>query len=246
MNYSGNIYPEETIGYFRVASATGRQPVEPITIGQFLIGRGGQCNLRLGDHGMPDVHTSLTVEHESVTLNCAVRQPQLLVNGTPTVQCVLADGDMIEIGSHTLLFRLAAAEDRITLDEDSFSFANPDPELTSSDMETLLNRLGEQIEIVDELSRTPDDGIVELLKAVAENAQQSQHSVVSHAQTDLQQITTLLQKHHEASRIRLESLTEVLNNVVSQQKLIADTLEVMSARIQKLDSSSGIQRRASA
>lgn len=246
MNYSGKIYPEETIGYFRVASATGRQPVEPITIGQFLIGRGGQCNLRFGDHGMPEVHTVLTVEHESVTLNCAVRQPQLLVNGTPTIQCVLSDGDMIEIGSHTLLFRLAAAEDRITLDEESFSFTNPEPELSTSDMETLLDRLGEQIEIVDELSRTPDDGIVELLKAVAENAQQSQNAAATHTQTDLQQVTALLQKHHEASRIRMESLTEVLDNVVRQQKLIADTLEVMSARIQKLDSSPGVHRRASA
>ena len=60
-----------------------------------------------------------------------------------------------------------------------------------------------------------------------------------------QELKGILHKHHEASRLRLESLTEVLNNVVKQQKLIADTLEVMSTRIQALDNSS-TQRRASA
>ncbi|MGB4710307.1 MAG: FHA domain-containing protein [Fuerstiella sp.] len=246
MNYSGKIYPEDTVGYFRVASAAGRHPVEPITVGEFLIGSGAQCNLRFGDRDIPEVHTRLHVERDSINLTCAHTRPQLLINGTPTQQCLLADGDMIEIAGHTLLFRLAAAEDRITLDEDSFAFCD-EPAADISDMERLLDRIGEQIALVEDLSHTPDDGVVELLKAVAENARASQEAAKASGPSDLQQVTMLLQKHHEASRIRLESLTEVLNSVVQQQKLIADTLEVMSARIQKLDSSTGFApRRASA
>jgi len=246
VNYSGKIYPEDTVGYFRVASAAGRQPIEPIAVGTFLIGSGAQCNLRFGDHDIPEVHTILTVEREVVSLKCSQQRPQLLVNGSPTNVCQLSDGDMIEIGGHTLLFRLAAAEDRITLDEDSFSFGESAADSTS-EMEDLLNRLGEQIDLVEELTHTPDDGVVELLKAVAENARASQQTAITGPPSDLQQVTALLQKHHEASRIRLESLTEVLDNVVRQQKLIADTLEVMSSRIQKLDAGGGFkQRRASA
>ena len=246
VNYSGKIYPEDTVGYFRVASGTGRQPIEPVTIGTFLIGSGPRCNLRFGDSNIAEVHTILTVEHESIRLKCSHQEPELLINGSPTQACELLDGDMVEIGGHTLLFRLAAAEDRITLDEESFSF-DENMSDTASDMEQLLNRLGEQIQIVEELTHTPDDGVVELLKAVADNGRVSKQMADAGPTSELQQITALLHVHHEASRIRLESLTEVLDNVVRQQKLIADTLEVMSTRIQKLDSSGGHQqRRASA
>ena len=109
--------------------------------------------------------------------------------------------------------------------------------------------MSEQVEIVEELAQTPAEGLAELMQSIANFGTETVDAVNGDATgSELQQVKTLLLKHHEASRIRLESLTEVLDNVVRQQKLIADTLEVMSGRIQQLDSDgqSFPQRRQSA
>ncbi|HIF01623.1 MAG TPA: hypothetical protein EYQ63_32630 [Fuerstia sp.] len=250
MKFSGQIYSNDTVGYFRVASSARRQPIEPVSIGEFLIGSAAHCHLRFGDAGIPDVHTRVTVEHNHVHLTCEVEEPALLVNGTVTSRCQLFDGDMLELCGQRMLFRLAADERRITLDEEAFLLESSSAAQAST-VEELVERLEEQIEIVEDLTRTPDDGVLELLNAVAQTSTPDTKTAAPHAaaasdsdgKADLDHVTGIIQKHHEASRIRLESLTEVLDNVVKQQKLIADTLAVMSDRIQALDSDSGYQRR---
>ncbi len=250
VNFSGQVYPADTVGYFRVASSACRQPIEPVSIGEFLIGSAANCQLRFGDVGIPDVHTRVTVEYNQVRLTCDVAEPALLVNGTAVSECQLFDGDLLEVGRHRLLFRLAADAGRITLDEEAFVL-NTSSEKQAGAVEELVERLEEQIELVEELTYTPDDGVLELLQAVAETNIQDAESTApqvvaasdSDGGSDVSHIAGMLQKHHEASCIRLESLTEVLDNVVKQQKLIADTLAVMSDRIQALDSDSGYQRR---
>lgn len=241
MNYSGHIYPDNTVGYFRVASASGRQPVQPVATGEFLIGSGSQCDLRFGDAGIPDVHTVLQVEEDVVMLSCKADSPQLLLNGQPETGCKLSDGDMIELGSHRMLFRLAASAERITLDEDGFTqVANV------SDVETLVDHIDEQIQLIDDLAQTPDQAVMELLQAAQKAEAEAQMAQPATSSTQLQEVKELIQQQHEASRIRMESLTEVLDNVVKQQKLIADTLEVLSERVQGIDTTSFPPRRASA
>lgn len=242
MSFSGQVYPQDAIGYFRIASASGRQPIEPVSVGEFRIGSGPACQLRLGDAAVPDIHTVLSVDRNQTFLTCSVEQPQLLVNGTAVRSCQLEDGDLVEIGNHRLLFRRVAAEQSISLDETAF-------EDSATDAEAIVDRLDEQLQLIDQLADSPDSRVIELLRAVAEESQTQQRQDQAKEEsgpTELQQVIDLLQRHHEASRIRLESLTEVLNNVVRQQKLIADTLEVMSGRIQKLDTDTGYSQRKSA
>lgn len=247
MSFSGQIYPNDTVGYFRIASATGRQPIEPIALGEFRIGSAPHCQLRLGDATIPDIHTVLTVERSGVLLQSRVTDPPVLVNGTPTTESLLLDGDLVELEDHRLLFRMVAEEDRITLDESAFTTNDGD-----NSTDRLVEKLDEQFDLIEELTRTPDQAVVELLTAVAKTATSQQQpatqpGAANSAATELEQVKNLLQRHHEASRLRMESLTEVLDNVVRQQKLIADTLEVMSARIQALDTDNGYnQHRASA
>lgn len=241
MNYSGHIYPDNTVGYFRVASANGRQPVQPVATGEFLIGSGGQCDLRFGDPGIPEVHTVLQVEEDVVILSCKAESPRLLLNGQPETECKLSDGDMIELGQHRMLFRLAASAERITLDEDGFTEVE-----SGTAVETIVDHIDEQIQLIDELSQTPDQAVMELLQAAQRAEAEAAVIQAPTSSAELHEVKDLIQKHHEASRIRLESLTEVLDNVVKQQKLIADTLEVLSERVQNVDSSSFPQRRASA
>ncbi len=250
MSFTGQIYPDDTVGYFRIASPTGRQPIEPIPVGDFLIGSASQCHLRFGDAELPEIHTTLNVSRNIVLLQASTTEPPILVNGVVETECRLADGDMLELGSHRMLFRLASAEQRITLDEEEF-FQTPVTQESAlvqdaSDVEELVDRLEEQLNLVEELTHSPDEAMVDLLKAVAEAGSSSDseaHGTVS----ELQQVAALIHDQQEASRIRFESLTTVLNNVVNQQKLIADTLEILSGRIQAMDGTKGFpQRRASA
>lgn len=239
MNYSGQIYPDDTVGYFRIASTTGRQPIHPVSVGEFLIGSGVHCQLRFGSDEIPDVHSVLIVQKDEVLLSCRSESPRLLVNGQSETECKLSDGDMVELGTHRLLFRFAADANRITLDEDNFLQNND-----SQSLENLVDRIGEQIELVEELAHTPDEAVRQLLEA-SRRVSQTPEAPTSSA--ELTEVRNLIQSHYEASRVRLESITEVLDNVVRQQKLIADTLEVLSARVQNADSSNSFPpRRASA
>ena len=251
MSFSGQIYPEETVGYFRIASDSGRQPIHPVSIGEFRIGSGASCHLRFGAEGVPEVQAVLSVERDVVLLQAVDPNVPVVVNGATATECRLTDGDLLEVGEYRLLFRLVALQSRITLDEDSFAADTP-VDGQSETADRIVTRLGEQIELIEELSRTPEQAVAELMKAVtvtdaAQPVHPHQDSVSE--SSDLVAVRALMQKHHEASRIRLESLTQVLDNVVRQQKLIADTLEVMSDRIQALDADKDTgfgQRRASA
>lgn len=241
MNYSGQIYPDDTVGYFRIASTAGRQPIHPVPVGEFLIGSGAQCQLRFGDETIEDVHATLNVQKDCVILTCHHSTPGLLVNGQLETECRLSDGDMMELGPHRMLFRFAAEANRITLDEDSFLETDNEPSL-----ESLVDRIGEQIELVEELSHTPDEAVRALVEASRQAAAKADQQTAV-ASPELTEVRNLIQSHYEASRVRLESITEVLDNVVRQQKLIADTLEVLSARVQSSDSGNSFPpRRASA
>lgn len=233
MSFSGQIYPEDTIGYLRIASDTGRHPIEPIGPGEFRIGSGPGCHLRFEGASIPDVQVVLLADRDSVLLRCTSEAPPVIVNGAEETEYRLCDGDLLEVGSHRLLFRLIAAQNRITLDEEAF--VSPENSAEERSAEDLVDSINTQIELVEELSHSPDAALADLMKTVAafgEEAAEVNRKVES--ATEFQQVKSLLLRHHEASRIRLESLTQVLNNVVQQQKLIADTLEVMSDRIQKL------------
>ena len=248
MNFSGQCYPDNTVGYFRISTSTGRNPIEPVCVGEFRIGRGADCHLRFDDPALTEIHAVLQVDPGQVKLKTASATPPILVNGTPQTECCLQDGDLVELGDHRLLFRLAEAENRITLDESTF-VDSADGGDTPEALARVVEQLEEQIHLVEDLAHTPEKGLVELIQAVADRGAGPAESTAvdtTPASNELQQVKALIQKHHDASQIRLESLTSVLDNVVRQQKLIADTLEVMSERIQAINTDGFNQRRASA
>lgn len=240
MSFSGQIYPENTVGYFRLASDSGRAPIEPVCQGEFLIGCGPQCQLRLGGPGVPEVHTILIVESQTITVKPLEPHPCLMRNGSPCETGPLQDGDLLELLDHTLLFRRLVEGERITLDEAEFSAIDATP------LE-LIDRMSSELETISGLEETQQQAVERLLSAVSASGAARDQTVESGAGlSELQEISRLLHQHHEASRIRLESLTEVLDNVVRQQKQIADALDVMSHRIADLGGQGFGGHRASA
>lgn len=233
---TGNIYPNDAVAYLRIASAEGRQPIAPVSIGEFRIGSAAECDLRLSD--TCDIHSSLMVEENRITVRCNDTTQPLLVNGMQVAECQLCDGDLIEIGDHRMLLRLLAEETRITLDEANFVQGTAEDYEHTAIAERIVDQLEQQIDLIDELTADDNAGLESLVRAALEQTPSPELVSTDDEQTTeitIGEVRQMLTQHHEASRIRLESLTEVLNNVVQQQKLIADTLEVLSHRVQQLD-----------
>lgn len=238
MSISGHIFPNDAVGYFRIASPSRRQPIEPVTLGTFLLGSGAECHLRFGDKAIPKVHTELRVEPGRVLMSAREPSPPVYVNGSVETECRLYDGDLLELGSERLLFRYSSAEQRITLNEQEFleglMSRTSDENPQEPTVETLVERLEEQVSLVEELTQNDEDGLADLIRTVA-RASNSTRTVDSSGIT-LEQVALQIAEQHEANRLRLDSVTGVLNQVVQQQKLIADSLQALSDRVLSFDS----------
>lgn len=245
MSISGHIFPNDAVGYFRIASPSRRQPIEPVTVGSFLLGSGSTCHLRFGDDNIPEVHTELTVEPGRVMMSAKAAYPPVYVNGTVETDCRLYDGDLLELGSERLLFRFSSAEQRITLNEQEFleGLASNDQRNSAEDgtiieptVETLVERLEEQVSLVEELTKNDEDGLADLIRSVAA-ASSAKSGQSDGTNSSLQQLAMQVAEHRDTTRLRLDSMTEVLNKVVQQQKLIADSLQALSERVLSFDTS---------
>ncbi|MEP3479550.1 MAG: FHA domain-containing protein [Fuerstiella sp.] len=249
MTISGHVFPNDAVGYFRIASPSRRQPVEPVTVGTFLLGSGAACHLRFGSDQIPEIHTELTVEPGRVMMSAKAAYPPVYVNGTAETECRLYDGDLLELGPERLLFRFSAAEQRITLNETQFladlaaqandqdsrqmPTSDDSSDIASPTIETLVERLEEQVSLVEQLTHDDQDGLAELIRSVAASSERQSSSSVN---VSLQELAITVAENQQSNRLRLDSMTEVLNKVVQQQKLIADSLQSLSDRVLAFDS----------
>jgi hypothetical protein len=96
-----NAAPRETSALFflRICRGKTRYPVRPVPAGEFLIGGGEECDLRLGGLGMPALHSVIRVTGPEAVLETVLVDPPLLVNGQVASRVSLEDGDRIQIGS---------------------------------------------------------------------------------------------------------------------------------------------------
>jgi hypothetical protein len=88
----------------RLVSADGR--TYPVAIGSTVIGRGDQANLRLPDVGISRRHARLDFDGGQVVLTDLGSTNGTMVNGQRISAVALNPGDMIQIGTTTLTFRV--------------------------------------------------------------------------------------------------------------------------------------------
>jgi hypothetical protein len=90
----------------RLISGDGR--VYPLSIGSTVIGRGDQANLRLPDVGISRRHARIDFDGAQVVLTDLGSTNGTMVNGQRVSAVGLNPGDMIQIGTTTLSFRVDA------------------------------------------------------------------------------------------------------------------------------------------
>src|SRR5690606_11811131 len=88
----------------RLVSGDGR--TYPLSIGSTVIGRGDQADLRLPDVGISRRHARLDYDGAQVVLTDLGSTNGSMVNGQRVSAVTLNPGDMIQIGTTTLTFRL--------------------------------------------------------------------------------------------------------------------------------------------
>ncbi|HWB35595.1 MAG TPA: DUF3662 and FHA domain-containing protein [Rugosimonospora sp.] len=78
----------------------------PLSIGSTVIGRGDQANLRLPDVGISRRHARLDYDGAQVVLTDLGSTNGTMVNGQRVSAVALNPGDMVQIGTTTLTFRV--------------------------------------------------------------------------------------------------------------------------------------------
>ena len=79
---------------------------EALSIGSTVIGRGDQANLRLPDVGISRRHARLDYDGAQVVLTDLGSTNGTMVNGQRVSAVALNPGDMIQLGTTTLTFRV--------------------------------------------------------------------------------------------------------------------------------------------
>lgn len=88
----------------RLVSGDGR--TYPLQMGSTVIGRGDQANLRLPDVGISRRHARLDFDGGQVVLTDLGSTNGTMVNGQRVSAVALNPGDMVQLGTTTLTFRV--------------------------------------------------------------------------------------------------------------------------------------------
>ncbi len=258
--------PRDAVAFLRIADSDSRFPIRPISEGSFLIGHGTACDLRLGDHEVPALHSILRVTRSSATITLMADRPELIVNGESVPRAVLHDGDMMEIGEVRLVFRFvtenaitetveaaAVVFDEAPTSTESESLA----ELSASD---LVTGLEVEFQLLSDLQTTSIDTMDRLINAARQSADGvtiklaapplrvvgAEERFVAADREQLQEIHAKVKQQES----RLSDVCHVLEQIVAQQQIMTTALQSVADRLTELRSGilsdAAITRRASA
>jgi len=96
----------QTVGARNVRLVSGDGRSFPLNIGSTVIGRGDQATLRLPDVGISRRHARVDYDGAQVVLTDLGSTNGTMVNGQRISSVVLNPGDMIQVGTTTLTFRV--------------------------------------------------------------------------------------------------------------------------------------------
>lgn len=242
--------PEDAVAYLRFAEGDTRFPIRPVPEGDFLIGSGPDCDLRLGDGLLPPLHSILRVSATSASCALMVKRPELVVNGDPVRKADLFDGDLLEIGPYRFVFRFVGEQGRIALDTltvTGHSSGRAVPAVGSMSAAELVHELELEMEQISALNRSCQQGVAELMSALnaLPNAGHEQGFAPATSHYENSDPAALeVTKQLQAQADRIEALSDVLEHVVRQQQIMTQVLHGLTERLSDLTARPS--RRASA
>ena len=162
MRVSGQLTTGDAVAWIGVASPSAPHRVESMLAGTFHIGSSKSCHLRLGDDSIPDLLAVIVADRISARISCQCSSPLLLLNGKPVEDSPLSDGDLLEAGPYSLVFR--------RLPNDAVAVRTEDGEIDAARATPaeLVDALEEALAMVEELEHTPARGWEQLTASCSE------------------------------------------------------------------------------
>lgn len=100
------IFPPESVACLQLADNGRRFPFRALGPGLFLIGSGPSCDLRLGETGVPSLHSMIRIDETGAQAVLLCDGPPLCVRGAQVPCADLTDGDSLEIGQFRAVYRV--------------------------------------------------------------------------------------------------------------------------------------------
>lgn len=231
--------PQDAVAFLRLADGESRFPVRPIREGDFLVGSGMDCDLRLGDGILPPLHSVLRVTQSRASWTRLVRNPELVINGESVQQADVNDGDVIEIGPFRMLFRFAEAQSENAVQALLAADAGcirPE-QISAMSAPQIVDALQAEIAMLNSFNRTAQEALIELIAAADRLAETSSGTGSVPLTTPAGSSSHGHQSENDLLRViqaqadRIETISEVLEHVVRQQRVMTDVLHGLTGRI---------------
>lgn len=222
------LLPPNTVACLKLANDGRRFPFRPLTAGHCLIGSGAACDLRLGETGVPSLHTSIELNGNSARITLLASAPQLCINGQAVSHADLRDGDLLEIGDFRAVFHFCTP----TFDSASGNSAAAHSE--ESLVQQQLLELAASARSAANESDSPISG--------------SQFFAEDRSDDEDPDAEDLILRIELLDR-RMEDSARALKELVRQQRIVADVLQRMAVQLEQLAHTGHIgisARRASA
>ena len=209
----------DAVAWIAVASPSSPQRLESMQAGTFQIGSSKSCHLRLCDDGMPEVLAVIIADKISARVSCQCSSPQLLLNGEPIEDSPLSDGDLLEAGPYTLVFR------RLPVGSVS---ANHDRthnlDVSQANAPELIEAMEEELAVVEELEHTPLRGLQELASALLQSSKADSDPREVIPINDVQSLLLKLDKGQQSLRLQQDAILHEFAKLQQQQ---LDLLELL-------------------
>lgn len=96
--------PKGTLACLKLPGERRQLPFRPLAEGTASVGSGIDCVIRLGQPGIPKLHSVLEISLLATTIRVVCEDPPLFRNGEACASAVLLHGDLLEIGDFRAVF----------------------------------------------------------------------------------------------------------------------------------------------
>lgn len=221
-----------SLAYLEIQSGQTNFPCRPIDNERFLIGAGSNCQLQLGGDDIPMIHTIISQEADGIQYQALVSTPELTINGAPSQQGVLEEGDEIQIDCFKFIIRNTNHSSLEKTPENSDQVIGKDPiDIESLSASDLIDLIEEEQAMIEDFDSQQLGAAAALMQAVANFLPENESA--DHSYLDDQSLNEASVEVSEPELLKKE-LTDLALQLEQQAKSLQQREEFCEANMDSL------------
>jgi hypothetical protein len=236
MNAS-NVSPSpQPTAFLQLPRYYSKIPCKYLSVGSYLLGSAADCRVRLGDDSVPSRHSQLLLTETSAQIETLSSRYRVIVNGQAVTSCLLRNGDLLEIGAVRMVFRKCAPETPAEVDHPLDNGIGVDDDATEKSARELVAAIERSLAVIDQYEESTEERVSKLLVAAANRIDGSGCQLGIAAGT-----AGVARSESQAAQLpgihdQLGNLRQVVEDLLYQQRLMAETIQTMSLRLGEVHS----------